>query len=141
MAKLHQNTPRGVRNNNPLNIRKGDKWQGLSELQNDKDFAVFRCSLYGFRAAFIILKKYLKRRLNTPRLIISSWAPDCENNTAAYVNTVCKEMNLSPDSRLEWKNKNMMCRLVLAMAHVECGTAYDWSFGEIENAYALANLQ
>jgi len=50
--------PRGIRNNNPLNIRKSaDKWQGLSTLQEDKEFFQFETIEWGWRAAFVILCK------------------------------------------------------------------------------------
>ena len=35
--------PRGIRNCNPLNIRKGkDQWKGLLKVQNDKSFYQFK---------------------------------------------------------------------------------------------------
>ena len=44
---------RGLRNNNPLNIRKNStKWQGLSATQTDKSFFQFTSMAYGYRAAF-----------------------------------------------------------------------------------------
>ena len=38
---------RGIRNNNPGNIRKGEKWKGLSPIQNDSSFCVFKSPEYG----------------------------------------------------------------------------------------------
>ena len=39
---------RGIRNNNPLNIRhSADKWQGASETQTDKSFVQFKSMAYG----------------------------------------------------------------------------------------------
>ena len=40
---------RGIRNNNPGNIRKGEKWQGLSAIQNDSSFCVLKTTEYGIR--------------------------------------------------------------------------------------------
>lgn len=43
--------PRGLRNNNPGNIRTTkDKWQGLREKQTDKDFFQFTEMKWGYRA-------------------------------------------------------------------------------------------
>ena len=53
--------PRGFRNNNPLNIRKGSKWKGLSPNQGDKSFCVFISMRYGIRAAIYLLLKYYKK--------------------------------------------------------------------------------
>ena len=45
-------TPRGIRNNNPLNIRiNGTKWEGLCPVQTDKSFFQFRTMAHGYRAA------------------------------------------------------------------------------------------
>jgi hypothetical protein len=45
-------TPRGIRNNNPLNIRhSADQWQGACEEQKDKSFVQFKSMAYGYRAA------------------------------------------------------------------------------------------
>ena len=45
--------PRGIRNNNPLNIRRGkDQWKGLRAQQTDASFCQFESLEYGWRAAF-----------------------------------------------------------------------------------------
>lgn len=128
-------TPRGIRNNNPLNIRKGNNWQGERPTQTDPSFEEFQSLEMGIRAAFIIIRNYMKRRINTPRKIIETWAPRSENNTAAYISSACKMACLNPDERILFTEKNKVCRLVWAMAYVECGQVI--SFGRVENAYAL----
>ena len=58
--------PRGIRNNNPLNIRRGkDQWQGLRAQQTDASFCQFESLEYGWRAAFYLLTRtyYHKYRL------------------------------------------------------------------------------
>ena len=51
---------RGLRNNNPLNIRRNNtKWQGLSATQTDKSFFQFKTMAYGYRAAFKTLQTYI----------------------------------------------------------------------------------
>ena len=43
--------PRGIRNNNPGNIRRnGDPWQGLAKDQTDREFFTFQSAVYGIRA-------------------------------------------------------------------------------------------
>lgn len=57
MEKL--NKQRGLRNCNPLNIRRtADLWQGLAERQPDPEFFTFRSMAWGYRAAFIVLRTY-----------------------------------------------------------------------------------
>ncbi len=82
--------PRGIRNNNPGNIRRSaDKWQGLAAEQLDKDFFIFQEMPYGIRAMARLLINYQdKKGLNSIAEIISTYAPSKENNTRAYVNHV-----------------------------------------------------
>ena len=50
--------PRGIRNNNPLNIRRSkDQWQGLRAQQTDAQFCQFETLEYGWRAAFYLLTR------------------------------------------------------------------------------------
>lgn len=132
-------TPRGIRNNNPLNIRKGNNWQGERNPQTDKAFEEFQTLEFGLRAGFIILRNYMSKRppINTISAIISRWAPTSENNTTAYIREVSRRANIPFDRRLSFSNKNEMCRIVQAMCWVECGC--EVSFGRIENAYELAH--
>ncbi|MBR6170754.1 MAG: hypothetical protein IKQ51_08665 [Bacteroidaceae bacterium] len=95
--------PRGLRNNNPLNIRRsGDKWQGLRVLQEDREFFQFVSMEYGWRAAFVILCRtyYGKYKLRTIRDIVSRWAPAKENNTEAYIRHVSDYTGIGPDRDL-----------------------------------------
>ena len=73
MEKL--NKQRGLRNCNPLNIRRtADLWQGLAERQPDPEFFTFRSMPWGYRAAFIVLRTYChKYGLRTVRDIIARW--------------------------------------------------------------------
>ena len=50
---------RGIRNNNPGNIRHGgSKWQGMSETQTDDEYIQFDDPVYGIRALAKLLKNY-----------------------------------------------------------------------------------
>lgn len=114
--------PRGIRNNNPLNIRKSaDKWQGQinpsgngnvngngnnsspkGEGRGEAEFVQFYSMEYGWRAAFVILCKtyYGKYKLRTIRDIVSRWAPAKENNTPAYIRHVSDYTGIGPDRDL-----------------------------------------
>lgn len=131
-------TPRGIRNNNPLNIRKGNNWQGERHPQTDTTFEEFTSIEMGLRAGFIILRSYLSKRppINTISRIISRWAPTSENNTAAYIREVSRRSGINPDIAIKFTDKNLLCRIVQAMCWVECGQ--EVGFGRIENAYELA---
>ena len=93
-------TPRGIRNNNPLNIRKSkDKWKGLRAQQQDAAFCQFENMEWGWRAAFWLLTRtyYHTYRLFTIRTIVQKWAPPHENNTASYIANVSKMTGIGAD--------------------------------------------
>ena len=115
--------PRGLKNNNPLNIRRGtSSWQGLKERQTDPDFCQFKTIEYGFRAAFRLLHTYhYTLGLHTLRDIINRWAPPSENNTSAYVSTVAKRAGLSDVSEIDTLKGDTMRAVVSAMSYVENG--------------------
>lgn len=81
-------TPRGIRNNNPGNLRHGPKWDGLRSIQTDSEFSQFETPEAGLRAMGITLLNYEKRHgLRTVRDIANRWAPpigqDSEGNAYA----------------------------------------------------------
>ena len=124
--------PRGLRNNNPLNIRRSkDQWKGMAEVQSDRAFVQFKSMEYGWRAAFYLLTRtyYHKYRLYTIRGIVSRWAPANENNTAAYIANVARLTGIDPDESLgipsDKPSRWMM--VGMAMAIQENGTtSIDW---------------
>lgn len=124
---MNTKIPRGVRNNNPLNIRKGNNWQGERKPQTDPAFEEFESLQMGLRAGFIILRNYQrtalapKMRANTIRKIINRWAPASENNTMKYIEIVAKRSGLNPDELIAYRDKPRMLALVEAMCFVECG--------------------
>lgn len=129
---------RAVRNHNPLNIRRtSDKWQGLADVQSDKDFFQFRNDIYGFRAAFVILRNYEKslKRL-TVRNVINCWAPPSENPTSCYIRFITSFLGVSTDSIISLDDKSFVCDFVRAMARFESGHWYDVVI--IRSAYDLA---
>lgn len=119
-------TPRGIRNNNPLNIRIGNTWLGEEPNPTDSEFEQFVSPFYGLRAAFIILRRYIRRyRRDTIRKIIAAWAPANENNVTAYVDAVSRLSGIDPDAQIDYFDKDTMVSIVAAMARVECGQEID----------------
>lgn len=69
--------PRGIRNNNPGNLRWGDPWQGLvpEAQRTDKDFCQFVAPAWGIRALAITLISYQdKHDLHTVPTGSMGWA-------------------------------------------------------------------
>lgn len=119
-------TPRGIRNNNPLNIRIGNVWLGEVDHPTDCEFEQFVSMAYGVRAAFVLLRRYIRHyHLDTIRKIVSRWAPRSENDTEAYITNVCRHMQLTAEDTIRYEDKPKMLKLVAAMAHQETGTWLD----------------
>ncbi len=114
--------PRGIRNNNPLNIRIGNVWLGEVRDPTDPNFEQFISMVYGVRAGFVLLRRYIRHyhRTTIPQ-VIAAWAPSNENNTTAYIDKVCKVSGIERDVQLKYENEDQMVALVDAMILVECG--------------------
>lgn len=137
MTTKQKEIPRGIRNNNPLNIRIGNVWLGEVKENTDGEFEQFTSMLYGLRAAIVLLRRYLCHyHLNSIAKIVSRWAPSSENNTRQYINFVSKRLGIDNDVQIEFYDKGTICRLVEAMAYYECRTSIP--IATIEKAYDLS---
>lgn len=115
-------TARGIRNNNPGNIRRSnDKWQGRADEQTDDEFVQFKSPEYGIRALCRVLLQYQKRGVDTVGEIIRTYAPPKENDTEAYVRSVCKSGGFLPDEQLDLDDAEVMLPLVKAIVKHETG--------------------
>jgi hypothetical protein len=126
---------RGLRNCNPLNIRRvaGAKWKGQSSIQGDKEFVQFSSLEYGLRAAFILLRTYtVKYKAVCIEDIITRWAPPSENDTKKYIETVCKLTAFGGKERL---TESQWPTLVRAMGQIECGALLSEEI--VQKAYDL----
>ena len=133
--------PRGLRNNNPLNIRKNNKtqWIGQCGKQEDRAFVQFRSMPYGYRAAFKVLQNYrVLYDCMTLRQFIQRWAPPAENNTDAYVKSVARSAGVNPDALLPSprKAKALWVKIVAGMHLVENGRQAN--IKDVEEGYRLA---
>lgn len=112
--------PRGIRNNNPGNIRKdGTDWLGLDPNGADPDFCVFTKPEYGIRAIARILLNYQREGITSIQEAIDKWAPPTENDTDAYVKAVCAQCNVAGDKVVDFRS--IMPQLVAAIIQHENG--------------------
>lgn len=119
---------RGVRNHNPLNIRRTyDKWLGLADVQQDSEFFQFKDDFYGFRAAFRIIHNGFRQGRNTVDKIVYRWAPPSENNSSAYVNYVASNLGMPSSKELDYSDIITMLALVQSMAYYESSKFYPLS--------------
>lgn len=128
--------PRGIRNNNPLNIEysKGNNWVG--QTGSDGRFATFSAPAYGYRAALKTLKTYREKYgLKTLREMITRWAPPGENDTELYIRTVEGLSGIDAEEEPDLTDREEAVALLAAMAHVECGVLP--AYPAIEEAWAM----
>lgn len=124
MAK--QKTPRGIRNNNPLNIRRSRlKWEHeVFKEPVDYSFCQFDQMKYGWRAAFCLFRRYIYTYgVDTIQKIISRWAPSTENNTKEYINRVAIITRVNKDEPIDFRTIRML-QIAAAMCWVENGYDY-----------------
>jgi len=118
------NNSRGIRNNNPGNIRWGDEWKGLvpEAQRTDKSFCQFKAPEFGIRAMIIILRNYQsKYGLKTITGIIKRWAPPNENDTQAYIRSVAQATGTDADKPIDLTDSRKLFPLLQAIIKHENG--------------------
>ena len=112
--------PRGIRNNNPLNIRLNpeNRWQGRvsPKLNSDGAFEQFQDPIMGLRAAAVLLIAHHDRKhLDTIRKLVGVWAPPNENDTEAYARCVAKASGFGIDEPLDLHDHACLRPILTAM--------------------------
>ena len=128
--------PRGYRNNNPLNIDYNvrNQWKGQLGIEPESPkykqrFALFSSMPYGYRAALVLMRNYIKNYgLNTIFEIINRWAPSEDNNyPVSYAKNVCRIINekwgasVTPDTVVARNDKDTLTKMAYAMSIIENG--------------------
>lgn len=131
--------PRGIRNNNPGNIRlSGVKWKGQKLRQNDTAFVEFEEPVMGIRALMRLLLNYhLRYGLDSIESILNRYAPPEENATDHYIHSVCREMGVKRREVVDLKDRGTLIRLARAIVRHENG-AKEWYAEELYTAAAYA---
>lgn len=104
--------PRGMRNNNPGNIRFAGQNTAIGV--DAQGFAIFPTLADGIREANRQLNLFNSRGINTIRSIVSKWAPKNENNTAAYIAAVAKRMGVSADQQLTAADRQRLLQAIFS---------------------------
>lgn len=134
--------PRGIRNNNPGNIRRSaDPWQGLAKDQGDDAFFQFAEPKWGIRALARVLISYQDRHgLRTVRAIISRWAPPVENKTSSYIDHVAHRLGVGADDPLDIHDYRVLRGLVEAITAHENGQQ-PYTDAQIDAGLVLAGVE
>lgn len=144
-AYLGASQPRGVRNNNPGNVKRGpDQWRGLAPAaeQTDPVFWRFTSPAYGIRVVAYLLKVYQRRGQRTPRQLISGpggWAPvGVDGNPDGYAEFVADALGVTVDTPVDLVgNAAQLRRAVVAIIEFE-NSGYRYPDATVAEGIALA---
>lgn len=113
--------PRGIRNNNPGNIKAGDSWQGATG-QDDTGYAQFDTPENGLRAMAVNLKNQQKMHgISTVEDLVTKYAPPSENNTTAYINSVAQQLGVGVQDKINLQDPATLNKVMHAMIAHENG--------------------
>lgn len=144
-AKIND-VARGLRNNNPLNIKEGadggDQWEGEHELDLDPTFEEFKTPVHGIRAGARILRTYFRKYgANTIETIIYRWAPptgdngEYENDTKNYIKNVSEWSGIDKDTPLDDRTYPAVIAAMIRMENgsnpysdLEIRQGFEWGF-------------
>ncbi|EOG7953909.1 bacteriophage protein [Klebsiella aerogenes] len=115
--------PRGVRNNNPGNLEASSSNPWVGQTGSDGRFAKFETPEHGIRALGRNLLSYQRQGIDTVSDIINRWAPPSDNNdTAAYIKSVCAQLGVKADQPLDASNPDTLQALCAAIIKHENGS-------------------
>lgn len=122
VSYLGNNTlPRGMRNNNPGNIRlTPETWQGKIPYSDNKDwkgnpnnvvkeFEQFYELRYGLRALMRNIITQIKNGYNTIEKLITRYAPPSDGNlTGNYINSVVAALGVNAEKKIALTEENIL---------------------------------
>lgn len=124
---ISDSTIMGVSLNNPVNIRysPANSWKG--QTGKEKGFVKFDSHDNGYRAAYILLKNYIRKHdCNTLAKIAYRFAPPCENNTQGYIQDISNHSGVAPHEILQSTDSESLAKIIAAMTLRETGITVDW---------------
>lgn len=130
--------PRGIRNNNPLNIEDGPFTKSQPGYAGtDGRFAKFETPEHGVAAASALLDSYGKNHgLNSVAGIVGRWAPTSDgNNVSAYAADVAGKLGIDPNEPVPPEKRP---QLIAAMAQHENGKAAPGTVDASQAPYQVA---
>jgi len=132
---------RGEKLNNPFNLEanKSILWNGEIIPGSDPVFCEFETPIAGLRAGYRNIFVNYQDGINTIEGLITKYAPPSENNTAAYINAVCVQMNCKPKDALNFTKYETLMPLGRAIIRQEQGKL-SYSQDQLDQALAAINV-
>lgn len=122
LIKTGSTNPRGIRNNNPGNLRYSDRndWQG--QTGKDPDFSIFEDPIYGIRAmARTVSNKQGNNGYITLNDLLNAYASPSVDDINSYIKAVSKLSGFAPDERINLRDANTLFKVIAPMIQVENG--------------------
>ena len=120
----------------PLN---GDHWQGEVGV-DDMNFVIFSDIAWGIRAWLIQYHTYITvHQANTLTLFVNRYAPNNENNTAAYISAVSAATGIGADDDMP-TDQAAVTAVFRAFTRVEDGASNAGLISDDDIAEAFARL-
>lgn len=139
-GQLDKTYPRGIRNNNPGNIRRTSiAWGGEipDSQKTDTAFEQYITFEHGVRASIKNARTHVNNGHNTIAKLITKWAPPVENNTAAYIAFVEKETGIPRNNGLVFTNKETVKAVIKAICKYENSASFPLSDAQFEKGWSL----
>jgi hypothetical protein len=113
----------GYRLNNPLNVERGQPWDGLADVQDNARFAAFIDMPHGVRAAAIILRNYQRfYGIRTVEKIVNRWNPPSDGQPSSYIPNVADYLGVPSTLSLDLEDRSTMFALLRGMMEQEIGS-------------------
>jgi len=129
-----QERTRGIRNNNPSNIKRGANWVGLDTMHTDSTYCQFVSMEYGVRALIKVMLNYDAKGINTPKTIIERFA----SGRASYISYISIQTNTGIAEPFDYSNTDKFYLLCKAICNFESGYYLDRQ--TFNNAYSMIEL-
>jgi hypothetical protein len=120
-----KNAPRGIRYNNPGNIKfvAGQNWVG--QVGKNGPFCTFDTPVNGLRAATIIIRKYINSyNLNTLAKIGPRWSPDYIGTSGQYAANASKFGGLGVNTIINPNDGAQLVQVLKGIVGAENGAAW-----------------
>lgn len=116
---VYNATARGLRNNNPGNIKKtSDRWAGEISGE-DRVFKTFKTPEAGIKAMSSLLVKYANRGIDTVNAMVRRWSSTDQNQYVAYVS---RKLGVNPNEKINLRDKETRGQIMNALIEYENGS-------------------
>lgn len=113
------------RHNNPGNlVFAGQRGATKGETVAGHTFAKFKSTEEGIAALYRQLQLYHKRGIDTLTEVMSVYAPEGSNNTAAYVQALSQSTGLDPNQQLNFNDPATAAAMIRGISKHEAGKSY-----------------